>query len=1051
MKAEKWQKLVKEFSCPGSFYRGAPFWAWNGKLEPEELQRQVRIMKQMGLGGFFMHSRVGLDTAYLSEDWFRCVRACVDQAEKSGMYAWLYDEDRWPSGAAGGLVTRQPRFRMRSLVMTITREIKNLKWTREVIAAFTGTVEGNSVKNLKRLSPGKRIRQLAQDESLLIFSVRLARPSPWFNGYTYLDILSPEAVREFIRVTYVAYQKRVGRFFGRSIPGIFTDEPHYGHMLGQWQEGEANLCVPWTDRLPVVFKKRYGYEIMEHLPEIFLDIQGQPVSKARYHYHECATFLFVDSFARQIGQWCGRNRLLFTGHVLGEDTLASQTAVVGDAMRFYQYMQAPGMDLLTERWRIFITAKQVSSVAHQLGRKWRLTETYGCTGWDFPFAGHKALGDWQLALGINLRCQHLAWYTMLGEAKRDYPAAISYQSPWWPLYPRVEDYFGRLISVLSRGEEVRDLLVIHPIESMWLRWRRGWENDKEVKEYDRLFSALTNWLLAHHLDFDYGNEEILARYGRVGKENGRIVLSVGRAAYSTVLVPPLLTIRRSTLELLKRFQAAGGKLVFLGQAAPYLEAEPSELPVQLASQCLLINQCGPELTEALNCSRRVSITDSTGRELTSVLYLLREDSDAFYLFLCNTGENFLTSPSERYNQVMVRERKIAYPEAIVRGLPGWPQPAVELDPETGQYFMARNRQSESGWEILTEFPALGSRLFVIPKKEAIPAKPAISWREIKRQPVGGDTWKVSLSEANVLVLDRPEYRLSAQEWQPGEEILRLDRIVREKLGLAARGGAMVQPWARKKNPRPRKLPVSLKYSFTAEYLPSGNLFLAIEKPELYRIKINGQEVSPDMDCGWWVDRSLKTLPIDPAILRPGSNQLLLECDYDENHPGLEVVYLLGNFGVRVENNQLLLCQPPETLKTGDWTEQGLYFYAGSVSYFATFKPSLDTGQRLFLHLPDYRGVAARVFVDGQLAGVVAWPPNEIEITALVAGKNEVTLTVEIVGHRRNSHGPFHLKEKWPAWTGPAQFVPEKDNWYDGYQVVPCGLLAPLEVIIRQPQ
>lgn len=90
--------LQKEFADPGAHYRGSPFWAWNGKLEPEELRRQVRVMHRMGLGGFFMHSRIGLDSAYLSNEWFDCVGACVDEANKLGMDAWLYDEDRWPSG-----------------------------------------------------------------------------------------------------------------------------------------------------------------------------------------------------------------------------------------------------------------------------------------------------------------------------------------------------------------------------------------------------------------------------------------------------------------------------------------------------------------------------------------------------------------------------------------------------------------------------------------------------------------------------------------------------------------------------------------------------------------------------------------------------------------------------------------------------------------------------------------------------------------------------------------------------------------------------------------
>ena len=93
-------------------------------------------------------------------------------------------------------------------------------------------------------------------------------------------------------------------------------------------------------------------------------------------------------------------------------------------------------------------------MAHQFGRRTRLSETYGCTGWDFPFFGHKALGDWQTALGINLRCQHLAWYSMEAEAKRDYPASISYQSPWFDQYVQVENYFARIDAALSEGESM---------------------------------------------------------------------------------------------------------------------------------------------------------------------------------------------------------------------------------------------------------------------------------------------------------------------------------------------------------------------------------------------------------------------------------------------------------------------------------------------------------------------------------------------------------------------------------------------------------------------
>ncbi|HOK56991.1 MAG TPA: glycosyl hydrolase, partial [bacterium] len=464
------EKFLNEFKNPGSEYRGAPFWAWNGKLKPEELRRQIRIMKEMGLGGFFMHSRVGLDTPYLSKEWFECINACADEGKKQSMLAFLYDEDRWPSGAAGGLVTKDKKYRMRHLVMRIFNEPKKMKDIANVVGIFLAEFEGNIIKKYRRLKKDEKIKKLSENEKILVFTKEFAKESDWYNGYTYLDTMDPEAVKQFIKITHENYKKYCGKYFEKVIPGIFTDEPNYGNVYFHYEgasSDEGNIAIPWTDKLAKTFKERYGYDILDHLPEIYFEIEGQKISKVRHNYFDCITYLFVNSFAKQIGNWCEKNKLLFTGHILEEDTLLRQAHVVGNCLRFYEYMQAPGMDLLTEHWRIFNTAKQVSSVARQFGRKWRLTETYGCTGWDFSFEGHKALGDWQVALGINLRCQHLSWYTMLGEAKRDYPASIFYQSPWWNVYKYVEDYFARIHLVMTQGEEIRDLLVIHPIESMW--------------------------------------------------------------------------------------------------------------------------------------------------------------------------------------------------------------------------------------------------------------------------------------------------------------------------------------------------------------------------------------------------------------------------------------------------------------------------------------------------------------------------------------------------------------------------------------------------------
>jgi len=1037
------------FKTPGSIYRGAPFWAWNGKLDPVELRRQIRLMKQMGLGGFFMHARVGLDTAYLSKEWFDAVRACVDEAGKQEMQAWLYDEDRWPSGAAGGLVTRHPEYRARRLTIRLLPPGTTVKRTAQTLAVFVARIDGATARDVRLVPAGKAPAAVA-GETILHCFVETEACSDWFNGQTYLDTMNPAAVKAFIRVTHEAYRKQVGQAFGKRIPGIFTDEPDIRVALQELRGDPPGVQLSWTDRLPAVFRKRYGYDLLPRLLELAFDVEATPVSQARYHYHDCVTHLFVDSFSRQVGDWCGRNGIQFTGHLMCEDSLSSQTDRVGDCMRFYEFMQAPGMDMLTENWRIFATAKQVSSAARQFGRPWRLTETYGCTGWDFPFAGHKALGDWQVACGINFRCQHLSWYTMQGEAKRDYPAAIFYQSPWWNLYGKVEDYFARVHAVMTRGTEVRDLLMVHPIESAWLATRRPTSADPARAQIDQAFLETTDVLLGAHLDFDYGDEELLSRHARVVRSKGRVELRVGRAVYRSVLVPAQITMRQTTLNLLKRFRAAGGTVVFAGRTATHVDALASDAVVQFASGGVRVDAPGAALVEALApTTRRVSISDAEGREITAALYMLREDRENFYLFVCNTGEDFVAGRKQNAFASLARDRRLAFPDVRIRGFAEAAGQPVVLDPETGNTAGADAAKTAAGWEIRTNLPALASRLYQIPKRAA---KSAPALRPVL-QPARSETldqgaWTCRLSEANVLVLDRCAFRIGAEAWQPATEILRVDYAVRQALGVKGRGGAMVQPWARPVPAHPRTTPLTLEYSFTVEQMPSGDLFLALECPELFSIRLNGAPVESEPACGWWTDRSLQKLRLDPTALRLGRNTLQMKTTFAETCSGLEIAYLLGNFGARVDGAEITLTTPVASLTLGDWCGQGLPFYAGHVAYHRMIQPQPAAGERVFVCVPEYRGVGVRVLVNGQAAGIIGWEPNEVEITHLLDG-TPAELVIEVLGHRRNSHGPFHINTKWPAWTGPGEFKCDAERWFDGYQLVPCGLMQPPRIDVRR--
>jgi len=1048
-------ELIAEFEHPSNQYRGQPFWSWNGKLEPEELRRQIRLMARMGLGGFFMHSRVGLATPYLQEPWFEAIKACVDEARKLGMLAWLYDEDRWPSGAAGGLVTQDPRLRKRTLVMHELTDATGWSWDDATVAAFTAKAEGALATDVQQVARGV-VPELPPDSVLLTFRVAVAEPSESFNGNTYIDILNHEAVERFIEITHEAYAARFSDDFGTVIPGIFCDEPAPPvRMLFDPECG--GYSAPWTDGLPDIFLERYGYDLVPRLPELFFDVDGQAITPARRDYHDCVTFLFVDVFARQISEWCEQHNLIHIGHVLLEESLAVQTYTAGSCMRFYEHLQAPGIDLLTEHWRPHTNGKQVSSVARQFGRKWRITETYGCTGWDFPLVGHKALSDWQLALGINLRCQHLAWYTMEGEAKRDYPAGIFYQSPWWEIYPKVEDYFARLHSAMTRGTEVRDVLVIHPVESMWTLVRKGWlgvnytEKSSEVRAYDEMLVELENTLFAAHLDFDYGDEDILARHGTVARGPSGPCLRVGEADYSVVVVPPLRTVRRTTLDLLRRFRDEGGTVIFAGEPATYVDALPSDDVLAVAAQCLQTPASGPELAGAVApLGRRIAISDGEGVPLKAVLYLLREDDDGFYLFLSNTGDDLSEQHLDPLQQPGLLERTLAYRDVRVRGLGACAGSPLELDPDTGKVYRAEAVRGAGGdWEVCTSLPRFGSRLFAFPKRASTTGYPARSiYEEVSRAVLDDEMWPILRSEPNCLPLDRARFRIGEGDWHGPEEILRIDRMVREALSLKPRGGAMFQPWARAPREDGPQISVELRYTFEATSLPTGGLYLGLEQPHRFGIAVNGVEITADMDSGWWVDPSLRKIPINASLLRRGTNEIALSGVYDEAYPGLEIVYLLGNFGTSVRGTKQVITEEPRQLRLGSWVDQGLTFYSGTVSYCTTFEVSPADGERCYVQVPEYAGSAVRVIVNGTAAGVIVWEPQELDITEWVTrGRNE--LRVEVFSHRRNSHGPLHLAEERPFAIGPGHFVTTGEQWTDEYRLVPVGLLQGPVVVTRR--
>ncbi|MGQ9650160.1 MAG: glycosyl hydrolase [Phycisphaerae bacterium] len=1005
------------FRSPSIDCRPAPFWSWNDALAEDELRWQIQQFKAAGFGGFFMHSRVGLETEYLSDEWFTKIGACIDEARRIGMLAWLYDEDKWASGFAGGWLNRRfPETRGVGLAAAAIQkgELDKALAAPETLAVFAIDKDAHgTVRSSRRLKTG----DVPTDGEIIWHCY--ARPfanDNWFNGETYLDILNPQAVEKFLDLTIDGYDKRFRNDFGRTVPGIFTDEPNFYPWVG------ADLtAMPWTAGMGDLFKKRFGYDLLDRLDALAFRCPG--FQKVRHDYHRFLTERFVESFAKPYGELCGRLGLKLTGHWLWEDSLRSQVMHIGAAMPHYEYEQVPGIDHLRRNIEDALTLKQAASVAHQFGRDQVLCEIFGVSGQDFSFEDAKWIGDFHLALGVNYFCPHLTLYSFTGDRKRDYPPTFSYHQPYWDRMSFINDYFARAGWVTRQGEFQTKILVLHPIASAWAFVSR-FDDCPEADFYHQELVSLQSGLLGRHLDYDYGDEMILARHGRVEGRNLRVA---SHGVYEVVLVPPSLTWTCETVTLLEKLLSAGGRVVFVGQLPTSIDGEPRGdrwAPLHGHANARRVPNEAQAVAEALEEMelREISVTGADGREIESILCHHRRSGDKNVYFICNTS------------------RQTAYETRIALNAGGSP---LCCDMVSGDMRPIPAHVSEGRLILSHRFEPVGSLAIMVDPQQSLVGRTA-DHRETAREILQGN-WSFARTHPNTLVLDTCRWAINDGPLSEPSPVWKVRRAAFDAAGLQEYRG--IQPWVLKqKGIVPSKTAkVEMRFSFKSE-IDQPNVFLVVELAENFHIRLNGHEIPADRSQWQW-DKKFRKIPVGSQI-RKGSNELLLTAIY---RPGVEIedIFIVGDFATRrVGENSYVIVPEPDRLTIGDWGPQGYHFYSGNMVYRRTIRCARRPGQRTVLRLNQPAGTLFEVRVNNQTVGLLGWHPWELDITEFLGGENN-DLEIVVYGSLRNTFGPLHNKQylekgnNW--WIGPEAFTDEA-NWTDRYVFAPYGLLGGAELI-----
>lgn len=1002
------QQLIALFKNPSKEYRTAPLWVWNDQMNRSSIDRMLEDFKDKGFGGAFVHPRPGLITEYLSDEWFELFEYSVDKGQELGLNIWIYDENSYPSGFAGGHVPAQmpesynqgqglKMTTYQNLPDTLSQYYLCLAKSEDSFIDITSEIEAYKDK------PGP----------YYVFHKTYYRKSPWYGGFSYVDLLVPGVTQKFQEVTMQGYEKVAGDQFGKIVPGVFTDEPEIPTPGG----------IRWTPDLFDEFQKKWGYDLKTMLPSLYEEIGDW--KKIRHNYIETLLQMFIDRWAKPWFEYCQENNLDWTGHYWehGWPNLAQG----GDNMAMYAWHQMPAIDMLFNQFNEkspraqfgnIRAVKELRSVANQLGYNRTLCETYGGGGWEVTFKDLKRLGDWTYVLGVNFMNQHLSHSTLKGARKYDYPPVFTYHSPWWPHYKTLNDYFGRLSAALSNGEQINDILIIEPTTTLW-NYYTYVKGNETLEKIGQEFQSLVTQLEKSQVEYDLGSENIIKDQGKI--ENGKFI--VGQREYSTVVIPALVeNIEKHTFDLLSEFEGQGGKIISFSvpdRISGEKNSMVSDFFKSNGSSLVMLNQLNEGNINNHFKNSEIQFSNISGGNL---YHHRRTYKNGQLIFLVNSSMEEPTS-----GQLKLKGKS-----------------AIQMDPFTGEIKAYPYTETTDNVSFTYHlFPAGSLLLFISNEKidKSYPEEEEFTNEQIIEEDTSLNIY--SLRE-NTLKVDFVDLLIGEKEY---EDIYfsKASDIVFTEYGFQG------NPWnhsVQYKNQIVDRDTFSTggfvaRYTFEVNGNVSNNdMKISVERPEIFKVKVNGTQVHP-LPGEWFLDKEFPLYNIS-KLVKSGENVVELEANPMSVFAETEPIYVVGNFSVLPKDTGWFIDMKKPTLELGSWKEQGLPFYSWGVGYKKSYKIE-ETNKTYKIKVPDWHGTVAEVLVNGQSAGIIGMEPYELNITNYVKpGKNEIEL--QITGSLKNLLGP-HFRNPAPGLAGPGHWknvegnIPGKD-----YQMLDYGLFKNYKLV-----
>ena len=1005
------EELATLFKHPPNQYRSAPLWVWNDDVTEKQIDRQLADFKAGGMGGVFIHPRPGLITEYLSEDWFSLCNYTVQKGKELGMDVWLYDENSYPSGFAGGHVPAEMPESYNQGAGLKLHKVETLPENANTFFLVLKQSDSKFINITDKLDDEKN-----KKGDYYLYEKSFYKNQAWHGGYSYVDLLYEGVTEKFIELTMTGYEKAIGSEFGKTVPGIFTDEPNISSPGG----------LRWTPSLFKDFEKRWGYDLKTNLPS--LDYETGDWKRIRHNYYTTLLELFIERWSKPWYNYTEKNNLDWTGHYWEHGWPNPKHG--GDNMAMYAWHQMPAIDVLMNKYSEDVNAqfgnvravKELSSVANQMGRSRTLSETYGAGGWDLRFEDMKRIGDWEYVLGVNFMNQHLSYITLEGARKKDHPQSFSYHEPWWKHYKVQGDYFARLSLALSSGKQINNILIIEPTSTAWMYFSDLTHNNKFSALGPEFQEFVVN-LEKNQIEYDLAAENIVKDIGEIKGKN----FVVGERSYDIIVIPPTLeNLDKPTFELIKTYLKNGGKVISFNGVPDYVDGTAS---IELKS---IAEKYSTQWIDANSLSGQQIYNELVSKTIQfqqpekiqgKLFHHRRVLDDVQLLFLVNTASNEWSSGT-----FMIKGKSVN-----------------ELVLTSGEIIPYYSNTSGNSLEIAFDLPPSGSLLLLISethtkgKNDNAPAKAKIV------KPL--NDINIKMTELNVLTLDYCDVEIDGEIEKDIYYFKAADKIFRHY-------GFEGNPWSSAvqyktsiidQNTFADDTGFEVSYPFLVDKkLDVSSLQVVIEHPELWQLSINGRTVLP-VPSKYWLDRKFAVYNIG-ANVTESENRIRLTATKMTVHSEIEPVYILGDFSLEPQKKgwKIVSSKP---IKLGSWKEQGYPFYSEAVSYSKQYSiNAMGINKRYVVKLSDWRGSVAEVKINNKPAGTIAWPPYELDITDKIKeGNNEISVVV--FGTLKNLLGPHHIGAvRGTAW--PASFASANKNIPAGdeYDFIDYGLFQDFMLI-----